>query len=111
MDKKINKKNVIRRLFSGDILVNETLSRHGRYLIYLVALALFYMGFHYNMARTVKQTRQLEREVKNLQAEYATKASELMRLSKQSEIIRMLNARNITTVSAPKAPPKRINNR
>ncbi|MDR3134171.1 MAG: hypothetical protein LBU42_09185 [Prevotellaceae bacterium] len=108
MEKKINKNNVIRRLFSGDILVNDTLSKHGWYLIYLVGLALFYIGFHYNMAQTVKQTRQLEREVKNLQAEYATKASELMRLSKQSEITRMLHERNITTVAAPKAPPKRI---
>ncbi|MDR2802104.1 MAG: hypothetical protein LBB31_02665 [Prevotellaceae bacterium] len=108
MDKKINRKNIIRRLFSGDLLVNEALSKQGRYLICLVALALFYIEFHYSMAQTVKQARQLEREVKNLQAEYATKASELMRLSKQSEIIRMLNVRNITTITAPKAPPKRI---
>jgi cell division protein FtsL len=107
----MDKKNVIRRLFSGDMLVNDVLSKHGWYLVCLVVLALFYIGFHYNMAQTVKQTRQLEREVKNLQAEYATKASELMRLSKQSEITRMLNARKITTVSAPKAPPKRIKRR
>jgi cell division protein FtsL len=107
----MDKKNIIRRLFSGDMLVNDVLSKHGWYLVCLVVLALFYIGFHYNMAQTVKQTRQLEREVKNLQAEYATKASELMRLSKQSEITRMLNARNITTVSAPKAPPKRIKQR
>jgi cell division protein FtsL len=107
----MDKKNVIQRLFSGDMLVNDVLNKYGWYLVYLVVLALFYIGFHYNMAQTVKQTRQLEREVKNLQAEYATKASELMRLSKQSEITRMLNARNTTTVSAPKAPPKRIKNR
>ncbi|MDR0693931.1 MAG: hypothetical protein LBF81_01345 [Prevotellaceae bacterium] len=108
MNKKIHGKNIIRRLFSGDLLVNDTLNKHGRYLIYLVVLALLYIAFHYNMAQTVKQARQLEREVKNLQAEYATQASELMRLSKQSEITRMLKERNITTVSAPKAPPKRI---
>jgi cell division protein FtsL len=106
MDKK--KENILRRLFSGDILVNDVLTKQSGYLLFLVLLALFYIGFHYNMAQTVKKTRQLEREVKNLQAEYATKASELMRLSKQSEITRMLKEQKVTTVAAPQAPPKRI---
>jgi hypothetical protein len=108
MDMKKENKNIVRRLFSGDMLVNYVLTKQGWYLVCLVALALFYIGFHYNMAQTVKKTRQLEREVKNLQAEHAVKSSELMRLSKQSEIARMLKVLNITTVTAPETPPKQI---
>ncbi len=106
--KNIEKKNTVRKLFSGDVLLSDTITKQRWYLVFLFFLALFYIGFHYNMAQTVKQVRKLEREVTTLQAEYATRSSELMRMSKQSEIIKMLKEKNGINVAAPKAPPKRI---
>ncbi len=99
---------IIRSVFSGNVLLSDVITKQWRYLLFLVGLAIIYIAFHYMMADTVRQVRRTEREVKNLQAEYATKSSELMRMSKQSEVSRMLRERGITTVAAPKAPPKRI---
>jgi hypothetical protein len=101
-------KNILRRVFSGNALLGDALTKQGWYLIFLFVLACLYIWFHYSMSQTVKQVRVAEREVKNLQAIYAIKSSELMRMSKQSEVVRLLKERNVTTVSAPKMPPKRI---
>jgi hypothetical protein len=60
------------------------------------------------MARTIRQLRQMEQEVKNLHAEYATLSSELMRMNKQSTITRLLKEHNITTIAPSQTPPKRI---
>ena len=100
--------NIVRSLFSGNLLLNDMIMKQWKYLLFLVILALLYIRFHYAMSDTVWQVRRMEREVDNLQAEYATKSSELMRMSMQSEVERMLRERGITTVAAPKAPPKRI---
>jgi hypothetical protein len=107
--KNTEKKNIMRGLFSGDMLLSGIIAKQGGYLLFLVALAMFYIGFHYHMAHTVQQVRNIEREVENLKAEYSTKSSELMRMSKQSEISRMLKELNVTTVAPPKVPPKKIN--
>ncbi|MDR1681037.1 MAG: hypothetical protein LBS12_04545 [Prevotellaceae bacterium] len=105
---KINKAgNIISRIFSG-WPVNVLLRKHGRFLFFLFVLALLYIGFHYNMAQTVRRGRQVEREVKNLRAEYKTLESKLMQMNKQSTITRMLKERNITSIAAPQTPPKRI---
>ena len=100
--------NIVRDLFSGNLLLNDIISKQWKYLLFLVVLALSYITFHYLMVDTVRQVQQTERKVQNLRAEYATKAAELMRMSKQSEVSRMLRERGITTVAAPKTPPKRI---
>jgi hypothetical protein len=108
MERKKEKRNVIRRLFSGDLLLSDMISKQGGYLAFLFFLALFYIGFHYNMVQTVRQVRKAETKVSNLQAEYATLSSKLMQMNKQSNITRILKERNITGISAPQAPPKRI---
>jgi len=95
-------------LFSGNLLLNEIISKQWKYLLFMVALALSYITFRYLREDTVRQVGRVEREVKNLRAEYETKVAELMRMSKQSEVSRMLRERGITTVAAPKTPPKRI---
>lgn len=100
--------SIVRGVFSGNLLMSDVITRQWKYLLFLVLLALGYMAFHYFMANTVRQVRRVEREVKNLQAEYATRSSELGRMSKQSEVLRMLRERGINTVAVPKAPPKRI---
>ncbi|MDR0729828.1 MAG: hypothetical protein LBF19_06895 [Prevotellaceae bacterium] len=99
--------NAISRLFSGRS-VNTLWRKHGGYLFYVFVLALLYIGFHYNMAQTVRRVRQVEREVKNLRAEYKMLDSKLMQMNKQSTITRLLKERNITTIAAPQTPPKRI---
>jgi len=106
--KNTERENIVRGLFSGNLLLNDVISKRWKYLLFLVVLALSYITFHYLMADTVRHVRRVEREVQNLRAEYATKASKLMQMSKQSEVSRMLREREITTVAAPKTPPKRI---
>ena len=100
-------KNTISRIFSGRT-VSILLGKHGGFLFFLFLLALFYIEFHDNMAQTVRRVRQVEREVKNLRAEYKTLDSKLMQMNKQSTIVRLLKEQNITTIAPPQTPPKRI---
>jgi len=101
-------KNIVRGLFSGNVLLSDFITKQWKYMLFLVVLALIYMWFHYNMADTVRSVRRTEREVRVLKVEYTTKQSILMRMNKQSEVAKMLKEQGITNIAMPQTPPKRI---
>jgi len=102
------KRNILRSLFTGNVLLSDFITKQWKYMLFLVVLALLYIWFHYNMADTVRAVRRMERDVRVLQVEYTTQQSLLMRMNKQSEVAKMLKERGITNIALPKTPPTRI---
>lgn len=95
----------IRSLFSGSILTQSGLVRQFPFILFLVVLALIYIGNRFHAERLARKLSKIQTEVKDLCSEQITTASELMNISRPSEVIRLLDKKNIG-LSLPETPPK-----
>ncbi|MCL2728121.1 MAG: FtsL-like putative cell division protein [Bacteroidales bacterium] len=103
--KNINK--YLSGIFGGGPILNTILERQLRFILFVFALVIIYISLHYAVGQTFVERRRLERELKNLHAEYRSCTAELMFLSKREEVSKHL-ARLGSKVKAPAVPPKRI---
>jgi len=101
------KTNILKDLVSGKVLLNVVLVNQRWYILFLFVLALSYIGMHYYMERTVRETRRLQQELLSLRIEYTVRSAELMSLSRRSEIARQVRQRGLS-IREPQYPPKRI---
>ncbi len=73
---------------NGQILSRGFLWKHFSYIVFLVLLAFIYINNHYSVEKLLKEQIHLTREVRELKYEAITTSSELMQMSRQSEVIR-----------------------
>ena len=92
-------------LFSGSFLSNEETIRQIPFIFFLALLGLFYIGNGYYAERTVRKISRVTYELKELQSEYIITSSELMFLSKQSEVARLARPFGLHESTVP---PKKI---
>lgn len=77
-----------RDYLNGQALDNEWLRKNRMFLLFLVFLAFIYINNHYSVEALLKEHLALTREVKELKYEAITTSSELMFISKQSEVVK-----------------------
>ena len=92
-------------LFSGSFLSNAETIRQLPFIFFLAFLGLLYIGNGYYAELTVRKMSRISCELKELQSEFIITSSELMFLSKQSEVARLAKAQNI---HESVVPPKKI---
>lgn len=97
----------IRSLFSGSILTQSRVVKQFPFILFLVALALIYIGNRFHAERLVRKLSNLQIEVKDLCSEQITTASELMNISRPSEVIKLVNKNNIGLL-LPDKPPEML---
>jgi hypothetical protein len=71
------------------------LKKNGVYLIFLVCLALMYIHNNFSVESLQKKHLNLTREIKDLKYEAITTSSELMKKSRQSEVLRKVQENNL----------------
>lgn len=62
------------------------------YLIFLVGLVFIYITNHLDVEKKLRTISDLKTEIKELRYEHTTTQSELMNMSKQSEVLRRIEA-------------------
>jgi hypothetical protein len=72
-----------------------------------VLLAFIYINNHYALEKLLKRQVALNKEVQELQYEAITTSSELMQMSRQSEVIRRVEAAGLE-LEVLKTPPRII---
>ena len=79
--------------------------RYVPYILFVAAVALFYIGNSHFAEKNVRQIDKLEKEVEDLRADYTTLKSDYMFASKQSEV-----ARNVANLGIKESlqPPEKI---
>jgi hypothetical protein len=97
----------IRSLFSGRILTQAGVVKQLPYIFFLVALALIYIGNRFHAERLARKLSKIQIEVKDLCSEQITTTSELMNISRPSEVIRLVDKKNIG-LSLPETPPRML---
>jgi hypothetical protein len=91
----------------GSVLAREIVLKQLPYIIFLVILAIMYIGNRYHAEKLVRRSGELQHELKELRAEAITVSAELMYLSRQSEVLKLLRNNNIDMVES-REPPQKI---
>lgn len=94
-------------LLDGSLLAGTTLGKQLPFILFLVFLAIIYIGNRYHAEKLVRQIIKSREEVKNLRAEQITTASELMNHSKPSTLEDIIEERGLG-LKQPEKPPHKI---
>jgi hypothetical protein len=97
----------LKDFLTGSILTSDSVSKQFSYILFLAFLAFFYIGNRYRYEKLVKKEKTLQIEVRNLRAESITTASQLMFISKQSEVAKLCEKRGLELKESV-VPPKKI---
>jgi len=101
-----NKKTSLKDLIDGTILTKQVMLRQLPFIIFLSFLAGIYIGNRYHAEKVVRDLAKLQIEVKDFRAEAITSASELMFISKQSEVIKMVKENQLGLEESLEPPYK-----
>jgi hypothetical protein len=102
-----SKRMSVRGLIDGSLLTREAVIKQLPYIIFLTLLILIYIGNRYHTEKVVRKTVELQNEVRELRSEAITTSAELMFISKQSEVTKLVKRKNLELEELEK-PPKII---
>jgi hypothetical protein len=112
VEEKTEKKTVhhgrsFKDFIDGSVLTRDFVVRQLPFIVFLAILAIFYIGNRYHSEKLVRRTSELQTELKELRAEAITVSAELMHMSRQSEVLKMLRRNNLDLVESLE-PPRKI---
>ena len=84
----------------------QIIIQHIGFIIWLTFLGIVYIGNSYHAERIARETNRLQREVKDLRAESITTAAELMYVSRQSVVQRMVKNSKLDLKESVEPPYK-----
>lgn len=98
---------LIGKFLTGEILQREDITKLFPFILFLVVLIIIYTGIHYRYDQLMRQEQLLRQEVKNMRSEAVTTAATLMQISRQSEVLKLVN-QNGLGLEESTTPPKTI---
>ena len=96
----------MKELLSG-IVPEKIILKNLGYILLVTLLAVIYIGNRFQAEKITRQTTKLLREVKDLRAESLSTSADLMGVSKQSEVFRMVRENGLT-LEELKTPPYKL---
>ena len=105
---KKKKSTVVKSLnavFSGTFLSNENVLKHIPFVLFLSVVAILYIANGYWADDKVRQVNKLNAQIKDYRSEYISTKSELMFVSKQSEVAKSVEKMGL---KEPIVPPMKI---
>lgn len=102
------KSGLIRSLntvFSGTFLSNDKVVKHVPFILFLSVIAILYIANGYWADDKVRQVNKISSQLKELRSEYISTKSDLMFVSKQSEVAKSAEKLGL---KEPIAPPMKI---
>ncbi|KIO43808.1 MULTISPECIES: FtsL-like putative cell division protein [Porphyromonadaceae] len=97
----------MKELLDGRILADTVLRKNILFILFLTALGILYIANGYNTEKLYMKKVKLEKELSELRFESITTASELMKISTQSEVIKQIRKEGLNLVES-KEPPTKI---
>jgi hypothetical protein len=92
-------------VFSGTFLSNDKVLKHIPFLLFLSVIAILYIANGYWADDKIRQVNKLGSRLKELRSEYISTKSDLMFVSKQSEVAKSAEKMGL---KEPIAPPMKI---
>jgi hypothetical protein len=97
----------VKELLSGILVSDKIILRNLWFIILLTLLGAIYIANRFHAEKITRETTRLSREVKDLKAEALSTSADLMRVSRQSEVFRLVRERGIG-LEELKTPPYKL---
>ncbi len=107
-EKKSQQKNILKGMLDGSILTREGVLRQLPFIMFLTLLAFIYIGNRYHAEKMIRQSNDMHRELRDLRARTITTSANLMHISRQSEVMKLLRKHNIELEPSTEPPKKLI---
>lgn len=104
---KENLRGTIRDIFDGSLLTREAVVKQLPYIFFMTMLAVIYIGNRYHAEKIIREINNIQGRLKELRTEEIATASELMYISKQSEVAKSVQANGLEIYELIE-PPKKI---
>ena len=96
-----------RDLLDGNVLTRKAVLKQSRFILLLVLIAFLSIANRNHAEKTVIHLNSLQSDVKELRARSISTSSELVRISRQSEVKHLVN-RNELGLEENLEPPKKL---
>ncbi len=96
----------VKDFIDGSVLTRDFVIRQLPFIIFLSVLAIFYIGNRYHAEKLFRRSGELQSELKELRAEAITVSAELMHLSRQSEVLKLLRENELDLMESLDPPQK-----
>ena len=100
-------RNILADILGGQILVRMGLVRQWKFLLYIFSLLIISISINFTTASVSIEQRRNQHELKNLKADYTSKAAKLLSQSRKAKIEERLKGCN-SKLMAPINPPRKI---
>lgn len=106
-DSSEEEKLTLASILNGSFLTSKFFTKNIKFILFLSFLSIIYISNRNQSERILNEISNLQKEVRTTKAEAISIASELMFISKQSEVLKLVNEKNIGLKEA-KEPHKKI---
>ncbi|MDE5423281.1 hypothetical protein L3073_13765 [Ancylomarina sp. DW003] len=93
-------------IISGSVLSKDVVVRHLPFILFIAILGIYYISNRYHSERVYREMISLEKELKELRFESITTASDLMYMSKQSEVVKRVEKEGLDLIESTEPPVK-----
>lgn len=97
----------LRDLLDGNVLTRKTVIKQSRFILLLVLVAFLSIANRNHAEKTVIRLNRLQSDVKDLRAQSITISSDLVRISRQSEVVRLVDRYELG-LNENLEPPKKL---
>jgi len=106
-------KNIsLRDLINGRILTRSLVAKQMPFIVFISFFGFLYIGNHYKTEELMREVTILNKDLKELRYEAITTSSELMYMSKQSEVLKKIKVSGLKLEELTEPPRKlKVNNR
>lgn len=106
-EQKQDARSLFRSIIDGSILTKDGFMKHLPYVIFLAILAIIYISNRFHAEKLVRDAAKLKKEIRDLRSESISIASELMYISNQTEVLKLIQEKDIA-IKESNVPPKKI---
>jgi cell division protein FtsL len=104
---KVRTGSFMKELLSGSMVTEKIILANLWYVLLLTFLAAIYIGNRFHAEKITRETAKLQSEVKDLRAESLSTSADLMFVSRQSEVYRLVRERGLN-LEEMKVPPYKL---
>lgn len=105
--KRVTTSAFIKELLSGTMVSEKLILRNLGYVSLITLLLSIYIANRFHAEKVTRETTRVLREVKDLKSESLSTSADLMDLSRQSEVFRLVRERGMN-LEELKTPPYKI---
>lgn len=105
--KKSGSGSFLKELLSGTMVSEKIILKNLGYISLVTFLLAFYIGNRFHAEKITRESAKLQKEVKDLRAEALSISADLMYISRQSEVYRLVKEKGLD-LEELKTPPYKL---